>query len=79
MTESIDHDQLFKELLSTFFIEFVELFLPEVAALMERDSITFLPQEYFTDLITGDRQIIDLIAKVRFQIFLLRLRNIQPY
>lgn len=79
MTESIDHDQLFKELLSTFFVEFVELFLPEVAALMERDSITFLPQEYFTDLITGDRQIIDLIAKVRFQgqdaFFIIHLEN----
>ena len=79
MTESIDHDQLFKELLSTFFIEFVELFLPEVAALMERDSITFLPQEYFTELITGDRKIIDLIAKVRFQgqdaFFIIHLEN----
>ncbi len=79
MTESIDHDQLFKELLSTFFIEFVELFLPEVAALMERGSITFLPQEYFTDLITGDRKIIDLIAKVRFQgqdaFFIIHLEN----
>ncbi len=79
MTESIDHDQLFKELLSTFFIEFVELFLPDVAALMERDSITFLPQEYFTDLITGDRKIIDLIAKVRFQgqdaFFIIHLEN----
>ena len=79
MTESIDHDQLFKELLSTFFIEFVELFLPDVAALMDRDSITFLPQEYFTDLITGDRKIIDLIAKVRFQgqdaFFIIHLEN----
>ncbi|MBD2627602.1 hypothetical protein [Trichormus variabilis] len=26
MTESIDHDRLFKELLATFFIEFIELF-----------------------------------------------------
>jgi hypothetical protein len=28
----IDHDRLFKELLSTFFIEFLELFIPEVAS-----------------------------------------------
>lgn len=26
----IDHDRLSKELLSTFFIEFLELFLPEM-------------------------------------------------
>jgi predicted transposase/invertase (TIGR01784 family) len=61
----IDHDQLFKELLSTFFIEFLELFLPQVAAAIEPDSITFLPQEYFADLTTGETKIIDLLAQVR--------------
>ena len=30
--ESIGHDQNFKELISTFFLEFLELFLPELAA-----------------------------------------------
>ena len=28
----MDHDRLFKELLSTFFVEFVDLFLPDVGA-----------------------------------------------
>lgn len=36
----IDHDRLFKELISTFFVEFMELFFPEVLAYVERDSIT---------------------------------------
>ena len=63
----IDHDQLFKELLSTFFVEFIELFLPELASYLERESITFLQQEYFTDLITGERKIIDLLALVKFR------------
>ena len=67
MTEKIDHDQLFKELLSTFFFEFIELFLPEVAEYLEREPITFLQQEYFTDIITGERKIIDLLALVRFR------------
>jgi predicted transposase/invertase (TIGR01784 family) len=61
----IDHDQLFKELLSTFFVEFLELFLPQVAAAIEPDSVTFLPQEYFADLTTGETKIIDLLAQVR--------------
>jgi predicted transposase/invertase (TIGR01784 family) len=61
----IDHDRLFKELLSTFFIEFLELFLPQVANSIERDSITFQPQEYFADLTTGDTKIIDLLVAVR--------------
>jgi hypothetical protein len=65
--EQIDHDQLFKELLSTFFVEFIELFLPDVASYLERDSITFLAQEYFTDLSGGERRIIDLLAQVRFR------------
>jgi len=67
MTEHIDHHQLFKKLLSTFFFEFIELFLPEVANYLEREPITFLQQEYFTDIVTGERKIIDLLALVRFR------------
>lgn len=61
----IDHDRLFKELLSTFFVEFLELFLPQVAKLIDRDSVGFLPQEYFADLTTGETKIIDLLAQVQ--------------
>jgi predicted transposase/invertase (TIGR01784 family) len=60
-----DHDRLFKELLSTFFIEFLELFLPQVARAIEPDSVKFLPQEYFADLTAGEKKIIDLLAQVR--------------
>ena len=38
----MDHDSAFKELLSTFFVEFVELFLPDVAAYLDPDSLEFL-------------------------------------
>jgi predicted transposase/invertase (TIGR01784 family) len=61
----IDHDQLFKELLSTFFIEFLELFFPQIAAAIDPDSVSFLPQEYFADLTTGETKIVDLLAQVR--------------
>jgi hypothetical protein len=61
----IDHDRLFKELVSTFFVEFLELFLPQVARLIDRHSVVFLPQEYFADLTTGETKIIDLLAEVR--------------
>lgn len=60
-----DHDRLFKELLTTFFVEFLELFLPQVADQIERDSVEFLPQEYFTDITAGERKVIDLLAQVR--------------
>ena len=76
---TIDHDRLFKELLSTFFWEFIQLFLPEVAAYLERDSITFLPQEVFTDVTAGERREVDLLAQARFSgqdaCFLIHLEN----
>jgi predicted transposase/invertase (TIGR01784 family) len=65
ITEPIDHDQNFKELISTFFMEFLELFLPDVAKNIDRDSIQFLPQEYFADLVEGDEKIIDLLVEVK--------------
>lgn len=61
----IDHDRLFKELLSTFFVEFLELFLPQVARSIDPSSVQFLPQEYFADLTTGDTKIVDLLAQVQ--------------
>lgn len=60
-----DHDRLFKELLSTFFLEFLQLFLPEVASSIEPESIRFLPQEYFADLTTGEDKVIDLLVEVQ--------------
>ncbi|BAZ69414.1 hypothetical protein NIES4106_41860 [Fischerella sp. NIES-4106] len=60
-----DHDRLFKELLSTFFIEFIELFLPQVASTIDRKFIRFLPQEYFADLTSGEDKIIDLLVEVK--------------
>jgi hypothetical protein len=63
----MDHDRLFKLLLTTFFVEFIELFLPHVAEQLDRDSIEFLDKEIFTDLRSGDRHEVDLLAKVRLR------------
>lgn len=61
-----DHDRLFKELLSTFFLEFLDLFLPEVGKYIERGSIVFLDKEVFTDVTSGGRHEADLVVKARF-------------
>jgi Putative transposase, YhgA-like len=75
----IDHDRLFKELLSTFFVEFLDLFLPQVVSQIDRDSIQFLPQEIFTDVTSGEKKEIDLLAQCRFQqqdtCFLIHVEN----
>jgi len=36
----IDHDRLFKELLTTFFIEFIELFFPTMASYVQPSGRT---------------------------------------
>ncbi|WP_105219722.1 DUF4351 domain-containing protein [Gloeocapsopsis dulcis] len=63
----IDHDRLFKELLTTFFWEFIELFFPTVITYLEHDSITFLDKELFSDVTSGERREVDLIAKAKLR------------
>ena len=63
----IDHDRLFKELLTTFFVEFLELFCPEVPAYLDADSVVFLDKELFTDVTSGERYEADFVARARFR------------
>ncbi|BBD62475.1 hypothetical protein NIES2109_53190 [Nostoc sp. HK-01] len=63
----IDDDRLFKELLTTFFWEFIELFFPEITAYLERDSITFLDKEVFTDVTAGEKYETDIVVKAKFR------------
>jgi predicted transposase YdaD len=63
----IDHDRLFKELLRTFFVEFIELFFPEVHAELDPTSIEFLEQEIFTDVTSGEKHRVDLAVKARLR------------
>jgi hypothetical protein len=62
----IDHDRLFKELLSTFFVEFIALFFPEVMNYLDANSVILLDKEVFTDVTAGEKRETDLIAQVRF-------------
>jgi Domain of unknown function (DUF4351) len=69
MTKDADvsHDHLFKQVLGEFFPEFIELFFPQVAAYLDRDSIEFLPLEVFADLLEGKALETDIIVKAKFQ------------
>ena len=64
---------------STFFVEFLDLFLPQVVSQIDRDSIQFLPQEVFTDVTSGEKKEIDLLVQCRFQqqntCFLIHVEN----
>ena len=76
---TIDHDQLFKELLTHFFVEFVGLFLPDVAGYMDRDAVEFLDKEVFTDVTAGERHEVDLVVKTKYRgqaaFFLIHVEN----
>lgn len=52
----IDHDRLFRELLITFFVEFLELLFPQVVSYLERQPLEFLDKEIFTDDVTTGEQ-----------------------
>jgi hypothetical protein len=45
MNNVIDHDRLFKELIATFFVEFIQLFFSEIINYLEPNQITFLDKE----------------------------------
>lgn len=64
---NINHDQLFKELLTTFFVEFLDLFFPSILEYLDTDSITFVDKELFTDLVGGEKKILDVVALTKFQ------------
>lgn len=61
---SIDHDQVFKTLIEAFFSEFMFLFCPAEAALIDFSKVEFLRKEYFTDIQRGNRREMDLVVKV---------------
>jgi hypothetical protein len=76
---NINHDQLFKELLTTFFVEFLELFFPSVLEYLDTDTITFVNKELFTDVVRGEKKIMDIVAQAQFQqqnySFLIHIEN----
>lgn len=61
---SIDDDQIFKTLIEAFFAEFMSLFCPNEAALIDFSKVEFLRKEHFTDTQRGKRREMDLVVKV---------------
>ncbi len=61
----MSHDQLWKDVLRTFFREFMELFFADVAARLDFGTVEHLDQEVFTDLPEGSRRQPDVVVKVQ--------------
>jgi len=62
---TIDHDQLFKELLHQLFAEFMQLFFPEHAAKLDFTTVKFLEQEKFTDFPEGAHRYVDTLVEIK--------------
>jgi hypothetical protein len=77
--ERLDHDRLFKELIETFFYEFLEAFVPDIPPYLDRESVHFLNKEIFTDVTDGERHESDIVVQARFQgedrLFLVFIEN----
>ncbi|MDI4643990.1 Rpn family recombination-promoting nuclease/putative transposase [Cohnella hashimotonis] len=63
----LDHDQLFKTLIRTFFKEFMELFFPDVAKEIDFSHTVFLSEEVATDLAGGRKGRVDLLIETRLR------------
>ncbi len=76
----MDHDRLFKELLGSFFAEFLQLFFPDLAAALDPDTaIVPLDKEVFTDVTLGETHEVDLLMRARLRdtdaFFLVHVEN----
>jgi len=58
------HDQLFKDLFRSFFLDFVRIVAPGPAERLDLAHATFLDKEAFTDWPRGSRRELDLLASV---------------
>jgi len=67
MAPRIDHDALFKLLLTNFFRAFLELAAPELAAALDPEPLIFLDKESFSDLLDPDRREADLVVQARLR------------
>lgn len=51
-----DHDRLFKELIQTFFKEFIDAFFPDLFPKIDFTTVKFLEQEVYTDILKGEKE-----------------------
>jgi hypothetical protein len=58
----MDHDGLYKKLLTVFFREFVESFLPGPATYIDPTSIEFLDKETFAGIRSRKKREMDLVV-----------------
>ncbi|AGE21877.1 hypothetical protein GHH_c13400 [Geobacillus sp. GHH01] len=64
---AVDHDRLFKELIQTFFEEFILLFFPDMYEHIDFRHLSFLSEELFTDVTAGEKYRVDLLVETKLK------------
>src|SRR5690625_4379511 len=57
------HDLLFKQLIQNFFQEFLEAFFPDVYKEIDFQTVTFLSEELYTDIVAGETRRLDIVVQ----------------
>jgi hypothetical protein len=63
----IDHDRLFKQLIETFFEDFMLYFFTDIYRQLDFAHTRFLPKEVFTDVTIGEKREVDLLVETRLR------------
>lgn len=58
------HDQLFKRLIETFFVEFIEAFFPEIYEQVDFSSLKFLSEEIVPAVHDKDERRLDIVVEI---------------
>ena len=61
------HDQLYKELIGTFFEEFLEVFFPDIHKEIDFRKIKPLSEEVYTNMLDGDTRRLDLVIETKLK------------
>ncbi len=76
------HDEAFKKLLQTFFLDFLQLFFPDLYRMINPAHTRLLMQELLVDLIGEEKRVLDLLIETRLaesDAYLLLLIETQSY
>ena len=61
------HDQLHKELIGTFFQEFLDAFFPEVHDSIDFHTIKPLSEEVYTNMLQGNTRRMDIVIETKLK------------
>ena len=64
--EQVDHDKLYKELITNFFKEFMEGFFPEASSYIDYNHLEFIQQETL-DIKLKEKKVIDILVKTKLR------------